>query len=223
MSGAAPALGVSRLRGSHDLRQVRLHEVRGVCHLRARAHGLMAARRGKARIKEACRRTARPSRGLPGLEGTCEMSDPKTHYDELLAQYYTWMFGVSFAEKVAEQHAPLQRILGPAPRVRRYARRRARSGMRSRLPVPGAGRPRLRPRSSPWIPARRCWRNCAVTPAAGRSWATRQTCCRSLPTRTQARQRSLPAWATRSLILPIRNPCAACSRGLRPRWRRAGG
>jgi SAM-dependent methyltransferase len=43
------------------------------------------------------------------------MSDPKTHYDQLLAQYYTWMFGVSFAEKVAEQHALLQRILGPAP------------------------------------------------------------------------------------------------------------
>jgi SAM-dependent methyltransferase len=43
------------------------------------------------------------------------MSDPKTHYEKLLAQYYTWMFGVSFADKVAEQHALLQRILGPAP------------------------------------------------------------------------------------------------------------
>ena len=43
------------------------------------------------------------------------MSDPKTHYEKLLAQYYTWMFGVSFADKVAEQQALLQRILGPAP------------------------------------------------------------------------------------------------------------
>lgn len=42
------------------------------------------------------------------------MSDPRAHYEDLLAQYYTWMFGVSFPEKVAEQQAVLERVLGKA-------------------------------------------------------------------------------------------------------------
>jgi len=44
--------------------------------------------------------------------------DHRTHYAQLLAQHYTWMFGVSFDEKVAEQKALMERALaegaGPA-------------------------------------------------------------------------------------------------------------
>lgn len=36
------------------------------------------------------------------------MTTAQDHYDHLLAQHYTWMFGASFADKVAEQTALLQ-------------------------------------------------------------------------------------------------------------------
>jgi SAM-dependent methyltransferase len=40
------------------------------------------------------------------------MPDPvSTHYHNLLARHYSWMFGQSFEQKVAEQHALLQPIL----------------------------------------------------------------------------------------------------------------
>jgi SAM-dependent methyltransferase len=42
------------------------------------------------------------------------MSDVQDHYSNLLAKHYTWMFGVSFAAKVAEQKAILQDALQPA-------------------------------------------------------------------------------------------------------------
>lgn len=43
------------------------------------------------------------------------MPDVKTHYTDLLAQYYTWMFGVPVSEKVTEQRHVLQGILGNVP------------------------------------------------------------------------------------------------------------
>lgn len=39
----------------------------------------------------------------------------RAHYDDLLAEHYEWMFGVSFEEKVAEQQALLREIAGHAP------------------------------------------------------------------------------------------------------------
>lgn len=39
------------------------------------------------------------------------MSQVTDHYDHLLARHYTWMFGASFAEKVAEQKAILAQAL----------------------------------------------------------------------------------------------------------------
>src|SRR5260370_29457209 len=42
------------------------------------------------------------------------MSDVQDHYSNLLAKHYTWMFGVSFAAKVAEQKAILQDALQSA-------------------------------------------------------------------------------------------------------------
>jgi SAM-dependent methyltransferase len=42
------------------------------------------------------------------------MSDIQDHYSNLLAKHYTWMFGVPFAAKVAEQEAILQDALHPA-------------------------------------------------------------------------------------------------------------
>ncbi|MGZ5921395.1 MAG: class I SAM-dependent methyltransferase, partial [Rhizomicrobium sp.] len=35
------------------------------------------------------------------------MNDAIRHYDELLAEHYSWMVGVPFAQKVAEQKALL--------------------------------------------------------------------------------------------------------------------
>ena len=42
------------------------------------------------------------------------MATVEEHYRKLLAKHYTWMTGVSFAEKVAEQKAMLETILEPA-------------------------------------------------------------------------------------------------------------
>jgi SAM-dependent methyltransferase len=42
------------------------------------------------------------------------MSDVQDHYSGLLAKHYTWMFGMSFAAKVAEEKAILQDALQPA-------------------------------------------------------------------------------------------------------------
>lgn len=39
--------------------------------------------------------------------------DVARHYESLLAAHYTWMFGISFADKVAEQRALLEVLLGP--------------------------------------------------------------------------------------------------------------
>ena len=44
------------------------------------------------------------------------MSTCAKHYEELLAEHYVWMFGVSFDQKVAEQKALLAPILSPATR-----------------------------------------------------------------------------------------------------------
>ena len=38
------------------------------------------------------------------------MNDVAAHYEALLAQHYTWMFGMPFADKVAEQRALLERF-----------------------------------------------------------------------------------------------------------------
>ena len=45
------------------------------------------------------------------------MASVQAHYDHLLAQHYTWMFGVSFADEVAEQKALLQEAGVSAPGV----------------------------------------------------------------------------------------------------------
>ena len=47
--------------------------------------------------------------------------DVVRHYDNLLAEHYTWMFGDSFADKVAEQRALLESLLGAADGPRRLA------------------------------------------------------------------------------------------------------
>src|ERR1700758_3212379 len=48
------------------------------------------------------------------------MSTVTDHYRKLLSEHYVWMFGVPFEEKVAEQKALLERVLGalhpPVPR-----------------------------------------------------------------------------------------------------------
>ena len=40
------------------------------------------------------------------------MSNVATHYEQLLAEHYVWMFGVSFEQKVAEQKALLDQVVG---------------------------------------------------------------------------------------------------------------
>ena len=50
----------------------------------------------------------------------CSMSTVSEHYERLLAKHYTWMFGISFEEKVDEQKSVLSEALktlstGPAP------------------------------------------------------------------------------------------------------------
>lgn len=44
------------------------------------------------------------------------MPTPQDHYRNLLAHHYSWMFGLSFDEKVAEQRAILEPLLHDAPR-----------------------------------------------------------------------------------------------------------
>jgi SAM-dependent methyltransferase len=44
------------------------------------------------------------------------MATPEDHYRNLLAHHYSWMFGLSFEEKVAEQQAILEPLLRGAPR-----------------------------------------------------------------------------------------------------------
>ena len=44
------------------------------------------------------------------------MSQVADHYERLLARHYTWMFGASFAEKVAEQKAVLAEAFATAKR-----------------------------------------------------------------------------------------------------------
>jgi SAM-dependent methyltransferase len=41
------------------------------------------------------------------------MSTVNEHYEQLLAKHYTWMFGVSFDERVEEQKSVLSRLLEP--------------------------------------------------------------------------------------------------------------
>jgi len=45
------------------------------------------------------------------------MPQVQQHYDRLLAEHYTWMFGVPFADKVAEQAELLRRAGVSAPRL----------------------------------------------------------------------------------------------------------
>ena len=40
------------------------------------------------------------------------MSEVSDHYERLLARHYTWMFGTSFADKVAEQKSVLAQAIG---------------------------------------------------------------------------------------------------------------
>ena len=47
------------------------------------------------------------------------MSNVATHYEQLLAEHYVWMFGVSFEQKVAEQKALLDQVVGTLPAARR--------------------------------------------------------------------------------------------------------
>jgi SAM-dependent methyltransferase len=47
------------------------------------------------------------------------MSNVATHYEQLLAEHYVWMFGVSFEEKAAEQKALLDQVVGTLPGARR--------------------------------------------------------------------------------------------------------
>jgi SAM-dependent methyltransferase len=47
------------------------------------------------------------------------MSNVATHYEQLLAEHYVWMFGVSFEQKVAEQKALLDQLVGTLPAARR--------------------------------------------------------------------------------------------------------
>lgn len=43
-------------------------------------------------------------------------ADAAAHYRNLLARHYSWMFGLSFEQKVAEQRALLEPLLNGAPR-----------------------------------------------------------------------------------------------------------
>jgi SAM-dependent methyltransferase len=47
------------------------------------------------------------------------MSNVAKHYEQLLAEHYVWMFGVSFEQKVAEQKALLDQAVGALPAARR--------------------------------------------------------------------------------------------------------
>jgi SAM-dependent methyltransferase len=47
------------------------------------------------------------------------MSNVATHYEQLLAEHYVWMFGVSFEQKVAEQKALLDQVVSTLPAARR--------------------------------------------------------------------------------------------------------
>ena len=47
------------------------------------------------------------------------MSNVATHYEQLLAEHYVWMFGVSFEQKVAEQKALLDQVVSTLPASRR--------------------------------------------------------------------------------------------------------
>jgi SAM-dependent methyltransferase len=47
------------------------------------------------------------------------MSNVAKHYEQLLAEYYVWMFGVPFEQKVAEQKALLDQVVGTLPTARR--------------------------------------------------------------------------------------------------------
>lgn len=44
------------------------------------------------------------------------MPTPEVHYRNLLAPHYSWMFGISFDEKVAEQRAVIEPLLTTTPR-----------------------------------------------------------------------------------------------------------
>lgn len=45
-----------------------------------------------------------------------QVNDYATHYASLLARHYTWMFGLSFEEKVTEQRTILEPLLAAEPR-----------------------------------------------------------------------------------------------------------
>jgi SAM-dependent methyltransferase len=47
------------------------------------------------------------------------MSNVAKHYEQLLAEHYVWMFGVSFEQKVAEQKALLDQLVATLPGARR--------------------------------------------------------------------------------------------------------
>ena len=47
------------------------------------------------------------------------MSNVAKHYEQLLAEHYVWMFGVSFEQKVAEQKALLAQVVATLPAARR--------------------------------------------------------------------------------------------------------
>lgn len=47
------------------------------------------------------------------------MSNVAKHYEQLLAEHYVWMFGVPFEQKVAEQKALLDQVVGTLPVARR--------------------------------------------------------------------------------------------------------
>lgn len=46
-----------------------------------------------------------------------DVATPQDHYERVLAQHYTWMFGVPFAQKVAEQMALLRQAGVAEPKV----------------------------------------------------------------------------------------------------------
>jgi SAM-dependent methyltransferase len=47
------------------------------------------------------------------------MSNVAKHYEQLLAEHYIWMFGVPFEQKVEEQKALLDQVVGTLPAPRR--------------------------------------------------------------------------------------------------------
>ena len=47
------------------------------------------------------------------------MSNVATHYEQLLAEHYVWMFGIPFEQKVAEQKALLDEAVNTLPDARR--------------------------------------------------------------------------------------------------------